>query len=65
MFHASDSPDPTYSLGREGLGSYVNPTTQVEVSTDILKYNYLTIDLMRRVNETAFIGVFGGTELAV
>lgn len=65
MFHAGDSPDPTYTLSRSGFGSFVSPTTQVEVNTDILKYNYLTIDLLRRINETAFVGVFGGTELAV
>lgn len=54
-----------YSFDKDNFGSIVTPKTVLETSTDIQKYNYLTIDLMKKVNETAFVGVFEGKCMAV
>jgi hypothetical protein len=56
---------PAFSLSRPGFGSFVTPTTQLETSTDISKQAYLNIDVVRRVNETAFVAVFDGSNYAV
>jgi hypothetical protein len=65
LFWASMNPETKYTLSKDTFGSLVSPKTMLESNSDIEKFNFNRIDITRRINETAFVAVFEGSEMAV
>lgn len=65
LFWVTPHTDTTYTLSKESFGTIVDPSTVLESSKDIQQYNYGSVDMMRKVNETSFVGIFEGKEIAV